>query len=95
MQHRHRDEKGFYGILWNDVYETYENCKVLQNLKKLLKAPILRYNCIHSFTASLNAYCFLFVLKKHFKLHIFKLFPFTHLFEMSHLVNTCLLYILL
>ena len=29
-------EKGFYGIIWNLVCETSENCKALQNLENIL-----------------------------------------------------------
>ena len=27
--------KGYHGIIWNHVYETFENCEALQNLKNL------------------------------------------------------------
>ena len=30
------DEKGYYGIIWNHVCDTSENCKALQNANNLL-----------------------------------------------------------
>ena len=27
--------KGYHGIIWNHVYETFENCEALKNLKNL------------------------------------------------------------
>ena len=34
-EYRGREEKGYYGIIRSQGYETFEKCKALQNLKHL------------------------------------------------------------